>query len=61
MENDTVIVQTDLTPGGAELVSLMQAKELGADLYCSRNRLDGAFPEFAEEVEIHEYDQPVPG
>jgi glycosyltransferase involved in cell wall biosynthesis len=57
---DIAVVQTDLTPGGAELVSLMQAKELGADLYCSRNRLDGAFPEFAEEIEIHEYGQPVP-
>lgn len=49
------ILQTDIIRSrGAALVSMMQAKNLDADLWCSRYD-DSVYPELAEEINIQEY------
>jgi glycosyltransferase involved in cell wall biosynthesis len=54
-EKEIAILQTDVVRNnGAELVSMMQARELDADLWCSKYD-EGVFPDIAEEIDIYEY------
>lgn len=60
MDKDVAILQTDLIRNnGAELVSMMQARELGADLWCSKYD-DDVFPRIAGEIDIYEYGGALP-
>ncbi len=60
MSSDVAVLQTDLIrPNGAELVSMMQARELDADLWALRYDED-VFPEIAEEIDIYEYGVSLP-
>ncbi len=52
---DIAILQNDIIrPNGAEIVSMMHARELDADLWCLRYDED-VFPEIAGEIDIYEY------
>lgn len=60
MDKNIAILQTDLIrSNGAELVSMMQARELEADLWCSKYD-DGVFPRIAGEIDIYEYGGGLP-
>jgi glycosyltransferase involved in cell wall biosynthesis len=60
MNSDVAVLQTDLIrSNGAELVSMMQARELDADLWALRYDED-VFPGIAEEIDIYEYGVSLP-
>jgi|APHM01.1.fsa_nt_gi Glycosyltransferase len=59
MENVGILQTQMVESNGAELVSMMQAQELEADLWCSRYNED-VFPGIAEDIEIKEYGSSVP-
>jgi glycosyltransferase involved in cell wall biosynthesis len=60
MDSDVAVLQTDLIrPNGAELVSMMQARELDADLWALRYD-ENVFPDIAEDIDIYEYGVSLP-